>query len=41
MVFMLARYKFVSKMLAGKSNVMEVGCSDGFGTILLSRQFKI
>jgi SAM-dependent methyltransferase len=31
LVFMLSRYKFVSKMLAGKSNVLEVGCGDGFG----------
>lgn len=31
LVFMLSRYKFVSKILAGKSNVLEVGCGDGFG----------
>ena len=31
LVFMLSRYKFVSKMLAGKSNALEVGCGDGFG----------
>ena len=31
LTFMLARYKFVSKMLAGKSSVVEVGCGDGFG----------
>ena len=29
--FILARYKFVSKMLAGKKCVLEVGCADGFG----------
>lgn len=29
--FLLSRYKFCSKMLAGKSNVLEVGCGDGFG----------
>ena len=28
----LARYKFVAKMLSGKSNVLEVGCGDAFGT---------
>lgn len=28
--FVLARYKFVSKMLAEKSLVLEVGCSSGF-----------
>ena len=30
--FVLARYKFVAKMLAGKESVMEVGCGDGFGS---------
>lgn len=29
--FLLARYKFCSKMLIGKSCVLEVGCGDGFG----------
>ena len=37
MVFMLARYKFASKMLAGKPNVMEVGCSDGFGSNIVKQ----
>ena len=31
LTFLLARYKFCSKMLAGKSKVLEVGCGDGFG----------
>lgn len=30
LVFLLARYKFVSKMLIGKKNVLEIGCADGF-----------
>lgn len=30
LVFTLARYKFVSKMLGGRKNVLEVGCGDGF-----------
>jgi SAM-dependent methyltransferase len=30
--FILARYKFVAKMLAGKARVLEVGCADGFGS---------
>ena len=30
--FLLARYKFVSKMLAGKKKVLEVGCGDAVGT---------
>jgi 2-polyprenyl-3-methyl-5-hydroxy-6-metoxy-1,4-benzoquinol methylase len=28
--FVLSRYKFVAKMLSGKSRVLEVGCGDGF-----------
>lgn len=32
LVFMLSRYKFVAKMLAGRRNVLEVGCGDGFGS---------
>jgi SAM-dependent methyltransferase len=35
LTFLLARYKFVSKMLAGKPNVLEVGCGDGFGMRLV------
>lgn len=31
LTFLLSRYKFCSKMLAGKNNVLEVGCGDGFG----------
>ena len=31
LVFRLSRYKFVSKMLAGYSSVLEVGCGDAFG----------
>jgi 2-polyprenyl-3-methyl-5-hydroxy-6-metoxy-1,4-benzoquinol methylase len=34
-MFQLARYKFCSKMLAGKSRVLEVGCSDGIGVRLM------
>jgi 2-polyprenyl-3-methyl-5-hydroxy-6-metoxy-1,4-benzoquinol methylase len=30
--FLLSRYKFVSKMLAGCRRVLEVGCADAFGT---------
>ena len=29
-IFMLSRYKFVSKMLSGYKNVLEVGCGDAF-----------
>lgn len=31
-VFLLARYKFVAKMLEGRAHVLEVGCADAFGT---------
>ena len=30
--FVLARYKFVAKMLSGYERVAEVGCADAFGT---------
>lgn len=30
LLFTLARYKFVAKMLEGKKDVLEVGCGDGF-----------
>jgi len=30
--FLLARYKFVSKMLAGREKILEVGCGDAVGT---------
>jgi len=32
LLFTLARYKFVSKVLAGRKHVLEVGCADAFGT---------
>jgi 2-polyprenyl-3-methyl-5-hydroxy-6-metoxy-1,4-benzoquinol methylase len=35
LTFLLARYKFVSKMLAGKASVLEIGCGDGFGMRLV------
>jgi 2-polyprenyl-3-methyl-5-hydroxy-6-metoxy-1,4-benzoquinol methylase len=35
LIFTLARYKFVSKMFDGLSNVMEVGCGDAFFTRLV------
>ena len=36
LVFMLSRYKFVSKMLEGKADVLEVGCADGFGSNIVA-----
>jgi 2-polyprenyl-3-methyl-5-hydroxy-6-metoxy-1,4-benzoquinol methylase len=35
--FVLSRYKFAAKMLAGKQRVLEVGCGDGFGLPLVSQ----
>ena len=32
LIFMLARYKFVAKMLSGFESVLEVGCGDAFFT---------
>lgn len=37
LVFLLARYKFVSKMIDGATNVLEVGCADGFGTRVVAQ----
>lgn len=34
----LARYKFVAKMLTGKSRVLEIGCGDGFGTRVVRQE---
>jgi len=38
--FVLARYKFVSKMLAGKEAVLEVGCGDSFGSRIVLQEVK-
>jgi 2-polyprenyl-3-methyl-5-hydroxy-6-metoxy-1,4-benzoquinol methylase len=35
LLFVLSRYKFVSKMLAGMNSALEIGCADGFGTRLV------
>jgi len=32
LAFLLARYKFVGRMLEGRGRVLEVGCADAFGT---------
>jgi 2-polyprenyl-3-methyl-5-hydroxy-6-metoxy-1,4-benzoquinol methylase len=37
MSFVLARYKFVAKMLEGRQRVMEVGSGDGFGIPLIAQ----
>jgi len=38
LLFILARYKFVSKMLRGKKRVLEVGCGDAFGTRMVQQE---
>jgi 2-polyprenyl-3-methyl-5-hydroxy-6-metoxy-1,4-benzoquinol methylase len=38
LVFVLARYKFVSKMLSGKKHALEVGCADAFGTRIVLQE---
>ena len=38
LVFLLSRYKFVAKMMSGKSKVLEVGCADGFGTRIVRQE---
>lgn len=35
--FVLARYKFVARMLTKCRNVLEVGCGDGFGTRVVAQ----
>jgi len=36
--FILARYKFVAKMLSGRQRVLEVGCGDAFGTRIVLQE---
>lgn len=38
LVFRLARYKFVAKMLAGRRHVLEIGCGDAFGTRIVQAE---
>ena len=37
LVFMLSRYKFVSKMFEGKKRIMEIGCGDGVGMPIMTQ----
>ncbi len=37
---LLSRYKFVSKILSGKNNVVEVGCADAFGSRIVKQEVK-
>ncbi|HEX4505176.1 MAG TPA: class I SAM-dependent methyltransferase, partial [Alphaproteobacteria bacterium] len=38
LAILLARYKFVAKMLSGKDHVAEVGCGDAFGTRIVQQE---
>lgn len=38
LVFTLARYKFVAKMLQGKKNALEIGCGDAFGSRVVRQE---
>ena len=38
LLFVLARYKFVAKMLSGKARVVEIGCADAFGTRIVQQE---
>ena len=40
MAFVLARYKFCAKILAGKDSVLEVGCGDAFGTPIVAQEVR-
>tara|TARA_B100000686_G_C16616571_1_gene876811 strand:+ start:376 stop:1053 length:678 start_codon:yes stop_codon:yes gene_type:complete len=40
LLFSLSRYKFVSKMLEGKKNVLEVGCGDGWFSRVVKQTVK-
>ena len=41
LLFRLARYKFVARMLAGSEHVLEIGCGDAFGTRLVQQAVKV
>jgi 2-polyprenyl-3-methyl-5-hydroxy-6-metoxy-1,4-benzoquinol methylase len=40
LVFRLARYKFVAKMLSGLDSALEIGCGDAFGTRIVQQEVK-
>lgn len=40
LAFMLARYKFVSKMLSGRQHAAEIGCGDAFGSRIVLQEVK-
>lgn len=38
--FQIARHKIVGKILNGKKQVLEIGCQDGFGTYIVSKNVE-
>jgi 2-polyprenyl-3-methyl-5-hydroxy-6-metoxy-1,4-benzoquinol methylase len=40
LTFTLSRYKFVSKLLSGRENVLEIGCADAFGTRIVRQEVQ-
>ena len=38
--FISSRYKFCAKLLSNKKNLLEVGCGDGFGSIIVQQACK-
>jgi 2-polyprenyl-3-methyl-5-hydroxy-6-metoxy-1,4-benzoquinol methylase len=40
LLFVLARYKFVAKMLSGMEHVLEIGSADAFGTRIVRQEVK-
>ena len=40
LVFTLARYKFVSKLLSGKASALEVGCGDAFASRIVKQEVR-
>jgi SAM-dependent methyltransferase len=40
LVFMLSRYKFVSKMLSGRKKAAEIGCGDAFGSRIVRQEVE-
>ena len=39
-LFTLSRHKFVSKMLKSKEKVLDIGCHDGLGSIIVKNEVK-
>lgn len=40
MVFVMSRYKFVSKMLSGRNRVLEIGCGDAWPVRIVLQEVK-